>query len=202
VRAKLFFAGILIGLLVGGAVGWAAIPDSATGTLSGCYDKHDGALRIIDAQRGDACKKKENAVSWNQQGQRGPQGQPGPQGPTGPPGPAASDQNASTLFTGLLPYQPNTWQATLSALPPGNYEFLLEAYVSGGAVDCYITVPPYLGSPSPPKYIGTYDTDPVDQTRSFRLMSFSVQGDVTMDCHGTSGTPTSMDGALAAVRLG
>ena len=61
------------------AISLGAIP-GASGTISGCYSKSNGALRVIDTESGAACaSNKENALSWNQQG---------PQGPAGPPGPA------------------------------------------------------------------------------------------------------------------
>ncbi len=64
-------------------VGYAAIP-SAGGVINGCYDKGTGALRVID--EGVACKSKETALSWNQQGQPGQPGQPGAPGQPGQPG--------------------------------------------------------------------------------------------------------------------
>src|SRR5262245_53604848 len=50
--------GLVLGLGVGGAVTWAAIPDSTTGTITACYPTSgpsQGALRVIDAQNGDHC---------------------------------------------------------------------------------------------------------------------------------------------------
>jgi hypothetical protein len=66
------------------AISLGAIP-GATGTISGCYAKSNGSLRVIDAESGAACiTNKETALSWNQQGPPGPQGPVGPQGPPGP----------------------------------------------------------------------------------------------------------------------
>jgi hypothetical protein len=79
--------------LVAVGIGYAAIP-SPSGTIHGCYAA-DGNLRVIDADAGQACKARENALSWNAQGPPGPtgpqgakgdkgdQGDPGPQGPPG-----------------------------------------------------------------------------------------------------------------------
>lgn len=99
--------GAAAALLAAGGVGWAAIP-GADGTISGCYQKESGALRLLDAAGGETCRNSELAVSWSKtavgaqgpagpagpQGERGPQGEPGPagpqgeQGPQGDPGPA------------------------------------------------------------------------------------------------------------------
>ena len=64
-------------------VGYAAIP-GAGGVINGCYDKGSGALRVVD--EGVACKSKETALSWNQQGQPGAPGAPGQPGGPGEPG--------------------------------------------------------------------------------------------------------------------
>ena len=70
------------------AISLGAIPGSSE-TISGCYAKSNGSLRVIDAESGASCvSNKETALSWNQQG---PQGLPGPQGPAG-----ASTRDAGT----------------------------------------------------------------------------------------------------------
>ena len=67
--------------LAGAAISLGAIP-GASGTISGCYSKSNGSLRVIDAESGASCAaNKEAALSWSQQG---PQGPPGVQGPPGP----------------------------------------------------------------------------------------------------------------------
>jgi hypothetical protein len=70
--------------LIGG-IAVAKIP-SADGTITGCYDKRTGALRVIDAERGRRCKASEIRVSWNQRGPAGPQGAAGAAGAMGPQG--------------------------------------------------------------------------------------------------------------------
>ena len=64
---------------VGAAVTWATIP-AADGTISVCYAKKSGRLRVVD---GTVCKKKETALAWNQAGQTGPPGAPGAPGASG-----------------------------------------------------------------------------------------------------------------------
>ena len=58
-------AALAIGLLmlIGGGVAYATIP-SSDGTISGCYDEGQGKLRLIDADSGEQCKKKETSISW------------------------------------------------------------------------------------------------------------------------------------------
>jgi hypothetical protein len=51
----------------------AAIP-SADGTITACRNAKSGALRVIDADAGQACSKDERQLSWNQTGPQGPPG--------------------------------------------------------------------------------------------------------------------------------
>ncbi len=62
-------------MLVGG-IAFASIPAS-TGTISGCYSKLTGGLRVIDASR-QTCPKSQVPIAWNQ---TGPAGASGPAGP-------------------------------------------------------------------------------------------------------------------------
>jgi hypothetical protein len=69
----------------------AAIP-GAGGVINACFLPKSGILRLIDAEAGERCTRKEQAISWNQTGpqglpgERGLQGEPGPQGVQGLPG--------------------------------------------------------------------------------------------------------------------
>jgi hypothetical protein len=58
----------------------AAIPDSS-GSITGCYAKKKGNLRVIDASK--KCRKGERKIAWNQEG---PPGAAGPKGDPGAPG--------------------------------------------------------------------------------------------------------------------
>lgn len=60
----------------------AVIP-SSDGTISACYHKKKGLLRVVDA--GVPCKKNELPLAWSQQGPQGAQGLPGADGPAGSP---------------------------------------------------------------------------------------------------------------------
>jgi hypothetical protein len=87
----LVIATALIAITAG--VSYAAIPNSSTGTINGCYEKRTGLLRVIDAEAGKKCLSFETPISWNQQGPKGEAGAIGPAGPagaagaTGPEGP-------------------------------------------------------------------------------------------------------------------
>jgi hypothetical protein len=71
--------------LVLGTVALAAIPGPG-GVFTGCYDKTNGKLRVIDAQASKKCDRGEQQITWNQMGPQGPQGIAGPQGLQGPKG--------------------------------------------------------------------------------------------------------------------
>ena len=65
--------GAALVLMIGGAVAYAAIP-AADGTITACMLKPGGTIRLIDAEAGATCKKTEQKVEWNQEGQPGPPG--------------------------------------------------------------------------------------------------------------------------------
>jgi type VI secretion system secreted protein Hcp len=67
----------------GSAIAVAAIPGD-DGSISGCYSKGNGDLRVVE--NGADCRKHETPIKWSQRGPAGPQGIPGPQGDPGPKG--------------------------------------------------------------------------------------------------------------------
>jgi len=74
-----------------GGIAYASIP-AGDGTITACYGRSNGDLRIVDTSQ--ACRPNEQSISWNQNGgssvpgPTGPEGPAGPQGPTGPGGPS------------------------------------------------------------------------------------------------------------------
>lgn len=76
-------AATALGAAVGSGVAYAAIPDSGTGVISGCYSTITGAVKVIDAQSGKTCGVLEKPLSWNQTGPQGPVGPVGAVGPAG-----------------------------------------------------------------------------------------------------------------------
>lgn len=61
-----FLAGALaVGVLASGGAALAAIPSSTTGQFTACVAKVGGAVRIIDAQSGKQCTRRERTVRWS-----------------------------------------------------------------------------------------------------------------------------------------
>lgn len=87
VRFLALGGGIVCALGAGAA--YATVP-SGDGVIRGCYDEHTGHLRVLDerseGRRGDACRRGEQPISWNQTGPVGPSGPIGPQGLPGAAG--------------------------------------------------------------------------------------------------------------------
>src|SRR3954453_19762572 len=69
-KAISFAAGVVLTLVIGGGITYAAIPGPA-GVISACY-KSSGVLRVIDSAK--ACGARKTAISWNQVGPQGPPG--------------------------------------------------------------------------------------------------------------------------------
>jgi hypothetical protein len=71
-------------VIAAGFAAYAAIPNSSTGTIDGCYSNLGGSLRVIDKQAGANCLATETPFNWNQTGRQGPTGPRGAQGAPGP----------------------------------------------------------------------------------------------------------------------
>ena len=91
-RRRLLLVALPLVLVAGVAL--AAQPSGrrpSSSVINACVKKKDGRVRIVAAAA--SCRRNEQAVSWNAQGQPGPAGpagatgQPGPTGPAGAPGP-------------------------------------------------------------------------------------------------------------------
>ncbi len=92
-RRRLLLVALPLALVAGVAL--AAQPSGrrpSSAVINACVKKKDGRVRIVAAAA--SCRRNEQAVSWNAQGQPGPAGPAGaagltgPTGPAGPPGPA------------------------------------------------------------------------------------------------------------------
>ena len=92
-RRRLLLVALPLVLVAGVAL--AAQPSGrrpSSSVINACVKKKDGRVRIVAAAA--TCRRNEQAVSWNAQGQPGPTGpagaagQSGPTGPAGAPGPA------------------------------------------------------------------------------------------------------------------
>ena len=100
------------------ATTWAAIPDG-DGSISSCYAKKGGKLRVVKA--GKTCKKTERPLTWSQTGPAGAAGAKGPAGPKGAKGdPGTPSVAYSNDGGGLLDTTTGTPVAALE-LPAGKY---------------------------------------------------------------------------------
>ena len=90
-RAAVIGAAVLVAVPLAGVAAGAAVPDSGTGVINGCYQRSSGQLRVVDpAPAGNGrggCSSAEIPISWNQVGPQGASGPAGAQGEPGPPGP-------------------------------------------------------------------------------------------------------------------
>jgi hypothetical protein len=60
-----FLGGVAVTAVLGGGVALAAIPSTATGSITACINRTSGAVRIIDFQAGKRCTSKETTLSWS-----------------------------------------------------------------------------------------------------------------------------------------
>jgi hypothetical protein len=107
----------VFGAGVGGAV---LVSAATTGTITGCVNGGNGALRITSdptGYAGSACQSvfQEHAITFNSAGPAGP---PGPQGPTGPSGTAGpSGPGGGTSSTPTTPQGTNFIAITSFPIP-------------------------------------------------------------------------------------
>jgi hypothetical protein len=115
IKPALFALAIVGALLVAGGIAYATIPDGS-GVIHACYQKNQGALRVIDTDKAQTCASSESPLTWSQ---TGPQGQQGPPGPTGPSDVWSVDGYNAGFKN--LPFQTPVNLATTSTLPAGSY---------------------------------------------------------------------------------
>ncbi len=97
-RLTLFITGGLVSMIAGGIL-FASIPD-AGGTITACYQKTTGALRVIDVGKGQSCLPTEALLSWNHLGVPGAPGAPGGSGTAGTNGVDGVSVTAQVLSPG------------------------------------------------------------------------------------------------------
>lgn len=109
-------AAVAVFAALGGGVAWATIP-GGNGLISACYSKANGALRVIDAGKGQKCSARaETALAWNQTGRSGPTGPTGAQGPT--EGVSATPSSGPGPTT-LTAQDPQTFDSTFTTTVSG-----------------------------------------------------------------------------------
>src|SRR5262245_54033075 len=84
------------------AVGASYSPIETNQLITGCYNKTNGSLRLIDVAVGSCNQSAEVTISWNREGLMGPVGLQGPQGPIGLPGPQGPAGPSVAVGTGSL----------------------------------------------------------------------------------------------------
>jgi hypothetical protein len=90
----------------------ASIP-AADGTITGCFKKNQGQLRVIDTDKVTHCRPSERLLTWNQTGPTGATGATGPTGPTGPSG--ATGNTGATGPAGVSGYEVVTKDVVVAA---------------------------------------------------------------------------------------
>lgn len=77
-KRTLSIALVVLASVAAAGSAYAAIP-SADGVISACKSK-DGAIKLIDADKGQDCPGSQQLVEWNQEGPQGPAGADGVSG--------------------------------------------------------------------------------------------------------------------------
>jgi hypothetical protein len=83
-------AAIAGGLAVAFVGGFATAGVSSGGTIHACFHRATGALRVVDREAGERCRRSERPLSWSRAGGGPVRGAVGPRGPVGAKGPAGT----------------------------------------------------------------------------------------------------------------
>lgn len=188
---------IIVALVVVGGAAAASIPDGA-GVFHACYNKFNGALRLISNT--STCATNEVAVQWNQAGPTGPPGPAGPQGPAGSQGPAGPSDDAFSVASGngmtLAP--PGNDVGVHLDLPQGKYAVSATVVLlnSSGASDVIAcSIGDTNGGSSQTSYAsvptGGWTTLPLQYTATFPYNFAGFGGTVTIGCGPTD--PSRID---------
>jgi hypothetical protein len=181
-------------LMTGGSASAGTPGDN---TISGCYSKSGGALRIIDATVAQ-CKSNETPISWNEVGLQGSIGPGGPQGPQGATGAAgvsdayvAKSRGGSGVLDGHV-------DIVALNVPAGDYVISAKTRLLNGhtaqTVECLLST----GDFSTGNIIAEGElTIPLQDTVSFAAVST-----VTLRCSGVYGDLYAADWVLTAIRVG
>ena len=162
-------------IVVSGSIAIAAIPDSTTKVITGCYKKTNGELRVIDKAAKGACNvKTEVELGWNQQGIKGDPGIAGLNGLRGLPGKDASSAGpvtydatgavvgspvyptTDTFWTGqyMVRYDLTTGKLVRSAAPRPEANMYLTADCTGQAYALGNVETGYAQAVTPPTFYG------------------------------------------------
>jgi hypothetical protein len=192
---------IVAALLAAGGIAYATIPDGG-GVIHACYQKNQGALRVIDTDKAQTCSSSETPLTWSQ---TGPQGQPGQQGPAGPTGPS-DVWSIDGYDAGLtnLPFQTPVNLATTSTLPAGSYfvQGETEANNVGGFDTNYFC--DLVGSSTTYQDTRVTGTGPDWVTIPVQAVITLTNPDaISLQCEAAdSGTSEAFNWQLAAIKVG
>ena len=90
---------VAIILVVGAGIAAATIP-AADGTITGCYQKVNGQLRVVSSAA--ECRPSELPLTWSQAGTPGPPGIQGPKGDKGDDGDAGAPGPGVRTISGFV----------------------------------------------------------------------------------------------------
>lgn len=174
----------LVGLSAAG-IAAAAIPDSGTGVIHGCYKTNKGDLRVIDPAAGQACTARETPIKW-------------PGGPS---------EAFVSLGSAPVPGDGSTVTVDTLSLPTGRYVLSATATAGAGAtgpetvVTCFFNAPAANGGVfnSAIAYLGEAEHATVPIVGD--LIITSTIAAVDLDCRA-SGNNLSVDSILTATQVG
>lgn len=196
-RITIFAAAAII---VSAVIAYANIP-SANGVISGCRNLSTGDLRVIDAEAGDKCDTRiEALLNWSQSGPQGPAGPQGPQGPTGPQGPQGpvgpqgpqgvpgpqgptGITGGATFAFGTMVFDAGFTQVLSKAVPAGNWVVVATVTVRSPVFNETTLVNTQCELRNGPSVIGGTE----DYIRSDRgiIVSLSMNGGAALPQGGT-----------------
>jgi hypothetical protein len=188
----------VIVLSVGIGVSTGAIP-SSTGKIDGCFVTGTGDLRVIDKAKQQTCAANEQALSWNQQG------------PKGPPGISEAFEARQPLgiifLSGTDAASANTI-VTIPNLKPGAYVVQAKLNVTGpGTTSARIVCDAALGDASD-RGIVSNGGNPSFGQQSIKMqlaVKTTSASSATLRCHRENlvgGTPVVSHADLIAMRVG
>ena len=206
-RIRGFVMAIVVASLIGAGVGYAVIPGS-DGTISACYAKKNGALRVIDGAS-EQCGADEAALTLNE---TGPRGEPGPPG-----GVTTVLQRRSRSVAGVDD------EAVVVAVPAGSYLVTASATLEnqGAALPAFVTCRIVSSQPGTgvasdgalwsavtglePRTDGIADTGWRDSISATAAMAVDAPAEVRLVCSSSaypSASPVVIEALLTASAVG
>jgi hypothetical protein len=170
----------------------------AGNTIDGCYNKGNGALRVIDATA-TQCKSSQTPIRWNEVGLPGSVGPAGPQGPQGAAGAAGTSDAYVAKSRGASGALDGHVDIVALDVPAGDYVIsaktrLLNGHTAGQPIECLLSTGDFSTGNI---IVGGDLTIPLQDT-----VSFAAASTVTLRCFGVYGALYAADWVLTAIRVG